>query len=148
MYSHTVCALLCLLPNITVILSMWDEWWTYDGISGPSRWGSYNTEWELCDKGRFQSPIDINPARMIFDPNLQPLNITNEKIDGVLMNTGHDIRISLNKSHGSQINITGGPLSYKYTIYQIKLHLGTENDKGSEHKVAGKAFPAEVRSSC
>lgn len=62
-----------------------------------------------------------------------------------MTNTGHDIRVSLNKSHGPQINITGGPLSYKYTVFQIKLHLGTANDKGSEHKVAGKSFPSEVR---
>lgn len=61
------------------------------------------------------------------------------------MNTGHDIRVSLNKSRGFGLNVTGGPLSYKYTIFQIKLHLGTHNDVGSEHKVAGKAFPAEVR---
>ena len=39
----------------------WDAWWTYDGISGPSYWGVINPAWTLCNKGRFQSPININP---------------------------------------------------------------------------------------
>ena len=39
----------------------WDARWTYDGISGPSYWGVINPAWTLCNKGRFQSPININP---------------------------------------------------------------------------------------
>ena len=30
----------------------WLEWWTYDGISGPSFWGLINPEWSLCNQGR------------------------------------------------------------------------------------------------
>ena len=29
----------------------WLEWWTYDGISGPSFWGLINPEWSLCNQG-------------------------------------------------------------------------------------------------
>ena len=28
----------------------WLEWWTYDGISGPSFWGLINPEWALCNQ--------------------------------------------------------------------------------------------------
>lgn len=42
-------------------------------ISGPRFWGSHNQNWSLCGTGRFQSPIDIDPDRLIYDPNLTPL---------------------------------------------------------------------------
>ena len=46
-------------PEIAV--ANWDAWWTYDGISGPSYWGIINPAWTLCNKGHFQSPINIDP---------------------------------------------------------------------------------------
>ena len=46
-------------PEIAV--ANWDAWWTYDGISGPSYWGVINPAWTICNKGYFQSPINIDP---------------------------------------------------------------------------------------
>ena len=40
----------------------WDSWWTYEGISGPEYWGVLNQEWTMCNKGRSQSPVNINPG--------------------------------------------------------------------------------------
>ena len=40
---------------------------------------------------------------------------------------------------------TGGPLSYNYTVHQLKFHIGSDDHLGSEHTVGGKAFPMEVR---
>ena len=41
-----------LLVNIALVASVnWLEWWTYDGISGPSFWGLINPEWSLCNQG-------------------------------------------------------------------------------------------------
>ncbi|KAM8718697.1 hypothetical protein ACLKA7_001416 [Drosophila subpalustris] len=53
----------------------WEEWWTYDGISGPAFWGLINPEWSLCNKGRRQSPVNLEPQRLLFDPNLRPMHI-------------------------------------------------------------------------
>ena len=39
-----------------------DSWWTYEGISGPEYWGVLNPEWTMCNKGRSQSPVNINPG--------------------------------------------------------------------------------------
>ena len=39
-----------------------DSWWTYEGISGPEYWGVLNQEWTMCNKGRSQSPVNINPG--------------------------------------------------------------------------------------
>ena len=38
-----------------------------------------------------------------------------------------------------------GPLSYTYNVHYVKLHFGSVDHIGSEHTVAGKPFPIEVR---
>lgn len=43
------------------------------------------------------------------------------------------------------VNITGGPLSYRYQFHEIHIHYGMRDEAGSEHTVDGYAFPAEVR---
>lgn len=49
-------------------------------LAGPSFWGLINPQWMLCNKGRRQSPIDIDPAKMLFDPNLRPLGVDKHKV--------------------------------------------------------------------
>ncbi len=44
-------------------------------LLGPDFWGRLNPKWSLCSRGRRQSPIDINPQLLLFDPNLNPLQI-------------------------------------------------------------------------
>lgn len=47
---------------------------------GPSFWGLINPQWMLCNKGRRQSPIDIEPSKMLYDPNLRPLSVDKHKV--------------------------------------------------------------------
>lgn len=42
------------------------------------------------------------------------------------------------------VNITGGPLSYRYRFHEIHIHYGLHDQFGSEHSVDGYTFPAEV----
>ena len=49
-------------------------------ILGPSFWGLINPQWMLCNKGRRQSPIDIEPAKMLYDPNLRSLSVDKHKV--------------------------------------------------------------------
>lgn len=42
------------------------------------------------------------------------------------------------------VNITLGPLSYKYRVSQLKLHFGGKNGYGSEHSVNGEFFDGEM----
>lgn len=62
-----------------------------------------------------------------------------------MVNTGHDITIYMKDSNNSVIDVTAGPLSYKYMVDHIKFHFGSHPDRGSEHTIANKSFPAEVR---
>ncbi|XP_011307859.1 carbonic anhydrase-related protein 10 [Fopius arisanus] len=124
----------------------WDEWWTYDGISGPAFWGLINPEWSLCNKGRRQSPVNLEPQRLLYDRNLQPLQLDKHRVSGVLSNTGHGVVFAVNYNDTRHpVNITGGPLSYRYQFHEIHLHYGMRDDIGSEHAVDGYKFPAEIQ---
>lgn len=47
---------------------------------GPSFWGLINPDWNLCNQGKRQSPIDIQPKNILFDPNLKDIDITQSKV--------------------------------------------------------------------
>ena len=42
------------------------------------------------------------------------------------------------------VNITGGPLSYNYPIYDISFHFGLRDEVGSEHTIDGSHYAGEV----
>eukprot|EP00095_Tigriopus_kingsejongensis_P005716 snap_masked-scaffold459_size165548-processed-gene-0.16 protein:Tk05716 transcript:snap_masked-scaffold459_size165548-processed-gene-0.16-mRNA-1 annotation:"carbonic anhydrase-related protein 10-like" len=93
----------------------WHEWWTYDGISGPAYWGVINPSWPMCSKGHQQSPINVEPKKLVYDPTLRRVNIDKEPISGVLYNTGQSLvfRTQTDRLQSLPVNISGGPLSYK-----------------------------------
>ncbi|XP_037790471.1 carbonic anhydrase-related protein 10-like [Penaeus monodon] len=122
----------------------WNQWWTYDGISGTDFWGLINPDWSLCSKGRRQSPIDIDPARLLYDPNLRLLHIDKHKVSGLLENSGHSVVFTLDGGK-APLNVTGGPLSYRYQLTEAHLRYGNADLLGSEHTINGKAFPAEIQ---
>ncbi|KAG8223801.1 hypothetical protein J437_LFUL001522, partial [Ladona fulva] len=130
---------------------------------GPAFWGLINPEWSLCNKGRRQSPVNLEPSRLLYDPNLRLLHIDNAavisyppylpsllhhslcapQIHGSIANTGHSVVFTVDNTTTRHVNITGGPLSYRYQFHEIHIHFGLMNDAGSEHTVNGYAFPAE-----
>ncbi|XP_017850018.1 carbonic anhydrase-related protein 10 [Drosophila busckii] len=144
---------LLLLSRMLVLHAVsWEEWWTYDGISGPAFWGLINPEWSLCNKGRRQSPVNLEPQRLLFDPNLRPMHIDKHRISGIISNTGHSVIFTAGNDtvanyDGMQtpVNISGGPLSYRYRFHEIHMHYGLNDQFGSEHSVEGYTFPAEIQ---
>ncbi|XP_022660771.1 carbonic anhydrase-related protein 10-like isoform X3 [Varroa destructor] len=174
MARKVTCAYI-LLFCINGSLANWNDWWTYEGISGPDFWGRLNPGlWGLCSTGRRQSPINIEPQRLLFDPQLQGLQVGKARVRGVLRNTGQGVVFRVETpgtlatdslglqsdtsghmaEHGigsaprielPSVNISGGPLSYSYRVYEIQLHFGRTDHQGSEHLLAGFAFPAEVQ---
>ncbi|XP_068224779.1 carbonic anhydrase-related protein 10-like [Palaemon carinicauda] len=210
-----VLATLLVLVDVAAGLGVswdWQRWWTYDGISGPQFWGLINPEWSLCSNGRRQSPINLDPSLLLYDPNLRPLHLDKHRVSGVVNNTGHSVvftvdeeeedpalllaggmgvaggmtagnsidvgpsiplgpglnnlpnRLRLDTGLGGDsmpdgtgdfsrsrhhrnapLNITGGPLSYRYRVGQVQLHFGSKDYMGSEHTVNGSAFPAEIQ---
>jgi hypothetical protein len=60
------------------------------------------------------------------------------------MNTGHSVIFTVDNDTRHHINVTGGPLSYKYQFQEIHIHYGLHDQFGSEHSINGYNFPAEV----
>ncbi|KAH7644785.1 carbonic anhydrase-related protein 10-like [Dermatophagoides farinae] len=131
------------LLSTIMVMADWDSWWTYEGISGPDFWGRLNPKWSHCSKGRRQSPIDIDTELLIYDQYLRELYIKGDYIDGNLINTGRSIEIEVDQK--KPIIITGGPLSYQYTLSNVTLHFGRENNRGSEHSINQLQFSGELQ---
>ncbi|KAK3923257.1 Carbonic anhydrase-related protein 10 [Frankliniella fusca] len=140
-----LCTLLLLLQVGGFSGVIWEEWWTYDGISGPAFWGLINPEWSLCNKGHRQSPVDLDPERLLFDPNLRHIRVNSHRVNGLLTNTGHGAVLALDNSTRRALNVSGGPLAYKYQLHELHVRYGLVDALGSEHLVSGRAFPAEIQ---
>ena len=66
------------------------------------------------------------------------------QVSGTLHNTGQTLVFRVDKDTKHHVNISGGPLAYRYQFEEIYIHYGTENHQGSEHRIHGYSFPAEV----
>jgi hypothetical protein len=66
------------------------------------------------------------------------------QVSGTLYNTGQTLVFRVDKDTKHHVNISGGPLAYRYQFEEIYIHYGTENHQGSEHHIKGYSFPAEV----
>lgn len=40
----------------------------------------FPTDWALCSKGHRQSPVDLQPKELLFDPNLRTIHIDKERV--------------------------------------------------------------------
>ncbi len=105
--------------------------WGYEGKTGPEHWGELSEEFELCSKGKEQSPVDISspvPAKM------RPLKFNYKRAEKLhVVNNGHTIKVSY--PAGSILNAPNGK---KYELLQFHFHAP------SEHTVDGRAYPMEM----
>jgi len=143
LYTLLALLLCCLLKGSVGV--NWLEWWTYDGISGPSFWGLINPEWSLCNQGQRQSPVDLVPSELLYDPGLDPVYINQNQVKGRVINTGHTATFRVDRGHHHMVNISGADLSYHYQVSSVVLHWGEDSARGSEHTVQGRAAAAEVQ---
>ena len=104
--------------------------WDYEGADGPEHWGELTQEFDICSRGKNQSPIDLvadvdaELPELIFD-YAHP-NIVTE------VNTGHAIQESVQP--GNSVRLLGK----SYELKQFHFH------SPSEHTVNGNHYPMEV----
>lgn len=65
-------------------------------------------------------------------------------MSGTLQNTGQSLVFRIDKDTKHHVNISGGPLAYRYQFEEFYIHYGIENHQGSEHQIHGYSFPGEV----
>ena len=109
-------------------------------VPGPANWTG------VCKTGKRQSPIDIKSAEAVYDKALGEFELKNYDkqldLNFTVLNNGHGMVVSLG---GGDYVVSGGGLDGSYKTVLFILHWGPDEDKGSEHVVNGKAYPAEVR---
>ena len=64
-----------------------------DTGTGPESWGLINPDWQVCDNGAMQSPIDLLDARVQVLPNLGKLKRDYKPAHATVKNRGHDITV-------------------------------------------------------
>lgn len=115
------------------------------GVYGPDAWGNVASACRHAD----QSPIDIVTKEVESDSSLGELDITcdNDKglFNGILLNNGYEPVLTADNERGT-CNLTGIALDNKnFELHDLNVHFGCDIDRGSEHTVDGKPFPAELQ---
>ena len=104
--------------------------WTYEGSEGPKHWGDLADVFDMCRRGRNQSPVDLVAD---LDVELPELNFEYTVVGGLKeINTGHAIQENVRS--GNYIWIQGVPFELK------QFHFHTP----SEHLAHGETYPMEV----
>ncbi|XP_031556903.1 carbonic anhydrase 2-like [Actinia tenebrosa] len=109
---------------------------------GPYGWPK--TFPDFCN-GSSQSPINIETSKTTH-ASLGQLTLT--KFDTVptgakfkVTNNGHSYSVFLAPN---TFSVSEGGLTGEFTTVQFHFHWGSDNNKGSEHTVDGKKYPAEM----
>jgi carbonic anhydrase len=106
-----------------------DAHWSYEGATGPERWGEIDAAARTCGIGTQQSPIDIvTPVQarlpaLVFGWGTRP---------DTIVNNGHTIRVDF--TPGSTLQTSSG----SYGLVQLHFH------HPAEHLIAGKRSAMEV----
>ncbi len=103
--------------------------WSYEGDTGPDRWGGLDASFAVCDTGVQQSPIDLTGAIPAGGGGLE---IQWRPTDGEVVDNGHTIQVDM--AAGSSIILEGR----RFALLQFHFHLP------SEHTVEGGLRAMEV----
>ncbi len=103
--------------------------WSYEGASGPAKWGDLDAASRVCSVGSQQSPIDIGGT---VKAQLPALKTAWAKNADTIVNNGHTIQ--LNFELGSTLTVGKD----SYTLLQFHFH------HPSEHRIGGKSYAMEV----
>ncbi|XP_039697893.1 carbonic anhydrase 13 isoform X3 [Pteropus medius] len=114
--------------------------WGYAEHNGPIHW----KEFFPIAEGDRQSPIEIKTEEARYDSSLQPLSIQYDPRSArIISNNGHSFSVDFDDTEDKSV-LRGGPLTGTYRLRQFHLHWGHSDDHGSEHRVDGVCFAAEL----
>ena len=92
--------------------------WGYIGEKGPENWGTLSSDFEVCQSGISQSPVNLQSA---VDADLPDLKINYKDTPLRIVNNGHTIKV--NYQPGSFLTLDGEP----YELLQFHFHHPSEH---------------------
>jgi len=120
---------LCPLCASAAVAETAHSHWSYEGATGPDKWGSLDAANGVCSTGTQESPLDI--VRTIR-AQLPALGIAWTTPPSTIVNNGHTIQLDCAAGN----TLTSG--DRRYRLLQFHFH------HPSEHLVAGKGFAMEA----
>ena len=117
-----------LLLSSTHVMAKSSVHWGYEGDIAAHNWSRLSSDYELCGKGKNQSPINITGA---VKTELEPLSFNYTSALSDIINNGHTVQVNIKK--GSNVLIEQNSFELK----QFHFHSPSEN------KINGKSFPLE-----
>jgi carbonic anhydrase len=99
--------------------------WSYDGESGPSRWGDLSPDFSTCNSGRVQSPIDIKNS---FASDVSPITFQYSPSKLKIIDNGHTLQV--NYESGSFMMVG----DKRYELKQFHFH------HPSEEQINGRSY--------
>jgi carbonic anhydrase len=103
--------------------------WSYEGQTSPENWGKLNEQWQTCNTGKYQSPIDIrNPVA----GNLPPLDLNFSTHAKTIINNGHTVQIAVEDEDDFKLD------EQRWVLKQFHFHAPSENH------INGQSFPLEI----
>ncbi|NOZ70046.1 MAG: carbonic anhydrase [Deferribacteres bacterium] len=112
--------LMSFLPEAQATHGMWG----YTGENGPEHWGKLSHDFAMCEKGKSQSPVDINKT---YKAELQDIVFSYKATPLKVVNNGHTVQV--NYLPGSSAIIDGE----KYELLQFHFHAPSENTVEGKH---------------
>jgi carbonic anhydrase len=103
--------------------------WSYEGATGPDKWGSLGGDGNVCATGTQQSPVDVSGSVRAALPRL---DVNWARRPDTIANNGHTIQLAF---------ADGGTLRTGRDVYRLKqFHF----HRPSEHTIDGKRAAMEV----
>ena len=96
--------------------------WAYDGNKGPEHWASLNPQYDMCQSGQYQSPVNLVWHK---PESTSPLKVIYKEGDATVTNAGYTFRLELTPQ--SQITFNG----QDYLLEKIEFRTP------SEHQLSG-----------
>jgi carbonic anhydrase len=103
--------------------------WSYEGDTGPAKWGDLDAANKVCSAGSQQSPIDVEAT---MKARLWPLELSWARRAETIVNNGHTIQLNFGERSRLKLDDT------TYRLVQVHFH------RPSEHLIGGKNFPMEA----
>jgi carbonic anhydrase len=99
--------------------------WSYAGEGGPATWGGLKPEFQLCNSGQRQSPIDVRGGIAV---DLEPVQFDYRASGFNVVDNGHTVQVNI--GGGNTIQVGGR----RYELVQFHFH------RPSEERINGRQY--------
>lgn len=102
-----------------------DVHWAYSGDTGPDSWGRLKPEFQQCNVGKRQSPIDIRDGIAV---QLDPIQFDYRPSGFRVIDNGHTVQVNVEPGNGIVVQ------GHRYELLQFHFH------RPSEERINGRQF--------